>query len=49
MLMAHSYPLNEKEERILDIFMNKVVDKVYQLKRDKKYGDYDLRVLILNV
>lgn len=41
-----SYPLNEREEIILDIFMNKVVDKVYQLKKDKKYGSYDLRVLI---
>lgn len=41
-----SYPLNEKEEKILNIFMNNVVDKVYQLKKDKKYGEYDLRTLI---
>lgn len=41
-----SYPLNKKEEDICDIFMNNVVNKVYDLKRDKKYGDYDLESLL---
>lgn len=41
-----SYPLNKREEEICDIFMSNVVNKVYDLKRDKKYGDYDLESLL---
>ncbi len=41
-----SYPLQEKAETDYKIFMNNVVDKVFQLKKEKKYGEADLEELL---
>jgi hypothetical protein len=41
-----SYPLNSNSQEIYHMFLNNVVNKVYELKKDKKYGEYDLEKLL---
>ncbi|MFN8672945.1 MAG: hypothetical protein U0457_12795 [Candidatus Sericytochromatia bacterium] len=42
-----SYPLEIEEKEIFNIFMNNVVNKIYDLKNKKEYGNYNLKELLL--
>lgn len=48
-LDAHgpSYPLSEEGKRHIDILRNFVMDSYYQLKKDKKYSESNLKELLL--
>lgn len=41
-----SYTFDEEEQNILKIFQNNVTKKIYELKSQKKYAEYDLKELL---